>query len=513
MLFNSVEYLLLFLPLSLVVFQLLASTSGTERQINWLVIASLFFYASWKPVYLLLIISSILVNFTLGKKLAGDHSHGARKWLVLGVCFNLGLLGYFKYTGFFVEGLNAFGVWLIPVPEITLPLAISFFTFQQIAYLVDVSRGNCEEYQFSHYALFVLFFPQLIAGPIVHHTEVMPQFARPRARADIPTDLAVGITFIAAGLFKKVVLADTLGLITDPVFDAAAQGTPVNTVDALLGSFAFSFQIYFDFSGYSDIAIGSARLFGIRLPENFRSPYKSRSMIEVWNRWHMTLSRFLRDYLYFSLGGNRSGSFNRYRNLMITMLLGGLWHGAAWTFVVWGAFHGLFLWANHGWRAISARLGLQQVLASPLLVPLFVLLTFTAWTIAVVSFRAADLPTAWTMLSAGFLEFSGTAAPVLGEAFQDSFLSRVLPLLGLEHSSYGETWLLMGIAAAICWLLPNTQEFLGNYDPVIIADNAPLPPASISWRPGFAYALLTTVLLSCGLLGLSSISRFYYFQF
>jgi D-alanyl-lipoteichoic acid acyltransferase DltB (MBOAT superfamily) len=513
MLFNSPEYLFLFLPLAYLVFHLLSRSPTTERQIVWLAFISLFFYASWEPIYLLLIAASIVVNFALGRILARGNPGTLRAWLAIGVCFNLALLGYFKYTGFFLDGLNSLGIWLIPIPEITLPLAISFFTFQQIAYLVDVSRGDCREYLFHHYALFVLFFPQLIAGPIVHHKEMMHQFDKLRSRKELPTDIAVGITFIAVGLFKKVVMADSLALIADPVFDAAASGSDINTFDALLATYAFSFQIYFDFSGYSDIAIGSARLFGIRLPENFRSPYKSRSIIEIWQRWHMTLSRFLRDYLYFTLGGNRRGAFKRYRNLMITMLLGGLWHGAAWTFVVWGGLHGLYLCINHAWRSMVARTGTAGLFGHPLLQPFYVLLTFSAWSIALVIFRAADMETAWTIIESAFVELSGQAPLMLSGAFSDSFLRQVLLWGDLQPAAYGEIYVLVAIAAGICWLLPNTQELLIDYEPVTIADNAPITPHRIRWQPRPVFAAFTALLLSMSLLNLSAISRFIYFQF
>ncbi len=513
MLFNSLEYLFLFLPVSVAVFLLLSRAPTTERQIYWLVLASLVFYASWKPVYLLLIIASILVNFSLGKQLARGRPETVRAWLLLGICFNLGLLGYFKYTGFFLDGLNSLGLWLIPIPDITLPLAISFFTFQQIAYLVDVSRGDCREYQFHHYALFVLFFPQLIAGPIVHHKEMMPQFDNLRSSNLLPTDFAVGTTFIAVGLFKKVVMADSLAMIADPVFGAAAAGTELHTVDALLATYAFSFQIYFDFSGYSDIAIGSARLFGIRLPENFRSPYKSRSIIEIWQRWHMTLSRFLRDYLYFPLGGNRRGSVKRYRNLMITMLLGGLWHGAAWTFVIWGGLHGLYLCINHAWRNALERTGLQQFFGRALFQPIFILLTFTAWSLALVVFRASDMPAAWSIISAGFLE-SATAAPLMLDAtFEGGLVRQMLSSAGLQSDGYSEILALMTVAGAICWLLPNVQQLLIDYDPVAIADNAPIEPPGIRWQPSTGFAIFTALLLGISVLSLTTVSRFIYFQF
>jgi len=359
MLINSAEYLFLFLPVVLIVFIRLARSGSTETQISWLIAASVVFYGSWNPIYLILIICSLLVNYSVGRQLARSEGASRRWWLIAGVVFNLGLLAYFKYSGFFIDNLNAIGAWLIPLPSIVLPLAISFFTFQQIAYLVDVSRRECTEYQLRHYALFVMFFPQLIAGPIVHHKEMMPQFEKLRPRLKLSTDLAVGLTIIAIGLFKKAVLADSLGAVADPLCQASAAGSSRSTTDAWIATLSFSFQIYFDFSGYSDIAIGSARLFGIRLPENFRSPYKASSIIEFWRCWHMTLSRFLRDYLYISLGGNRHGSKRRYANLLITMLLGGLWHGAAWTYVIWGGLHDIFLCVNHGWHKLCSSLGLQ----------------------------------------------------------------------------------------------------------------------------------------------------------
>ncbi|MEP4146710.1 MAG: MBOAT family O-acyltransferase [Halioglobus sp.] len=473
----------------------------------------MFFYASWKPVYLLLILGSIVVNFTLGRKLARCQAASRRPWLIFGVCFNMGLLGYFKYTGFFLDGLNEFGLWLLPVPEITLPLAISFFTFQQIAYLVDVARGDCKEYQFHHYALFVLFFPQLIAGPIVHHSEMMPQFDRLRPRAQIPTDLAVGLTLIAIGLFKKVVLADNLGLVADPVFAAAAQGKPLHSLDALIATFAFSFQIYFDFSGYSDIAIGSARLFGITLPENFRSPYRAASIIEIWRRWHMTLSRFLKDYLYIALGGNRRGTAQRYRNLFLTMLLGGLWHGAAWTYVAWGGLHGLYLCWNHAWRYLIGRLGLRNFFALAAWQPLFIALTFTAWSVALVIFRAEGFDAGVNILASGFVDFSSAAPLLLSGVFNDGLAAQMAQLANLTFTGYGAASVLLGAAGLVCWALPSSQSYLAEYQPVLTPDMAPLPATRLVWRPTLAYAALSGLALLLALLNIASVSRFIYFQF
>ena len=519
MLFNSATYLFLFLPVVLLVFIRLARAgthagNSTEAQISWLVIASLFFYGSWNPVYLALILASVIVNFLIGRKVAGVAAAPRKFWLIVSLCFNLGLLAYFKYAGFFIDNLNAFGNWLIPLPNITLPLAISFFTFQQIAYLVDVARGDCKEYQFRHYSLFVLFFPQLIAGPIVHHKEMMPQFERLRPRAEFWPDLAVGITIIAIGLFKKVVLADSFAELSDPIFTAAEQNKPISFVDSWVATFTFSFQIYFDFSGYSDMAIGSARLFGIKLPENFHSPYKATSIIEFWRRWHITLSRFLRDYLYIALGGNRNGRLRRYRNLFVTMLLGGLWHGAAWTFVIWGGLHGLFLCVNHGWRVLINRLKLEALFARRWLQPVFVALTFIAVALAFTVFRAPDVDTAIAVIAPGFIDTGVQAQPILRGVIVESTLGQFFSAAGVTQGSYTVVYCLLLLAAAICWLLPNTQQFLRGFNPVIRSVsssqvNSPLP----AWRPGFAFAITTAILLSSGVLSLSSVAEFIYFQF
>jgi D-alanyl-lipoteichoic acid acyltransferase DltB (MBOAT superfamily) len=513
MLFNSSEYLLVFLPFTALAFHMLSPASANNRANMWLVLASMLFYASWKPLYLILILSSILCNFSIGKRIAGNAGQLRKSWLVAGVCFNLGLLGYFKYAGFFIDSLNALGGWLIPMPHITLPLAISFFSFQQIAYLVDVAREDCQDYQLRHYALFVLFFPQLIAGPIVHHKEMMPQFDKGRERGKIPTDYAVGITFIAIGLFKKVILADSLAQVADPVFDAAGSGTAINSLDAWLAMFAFSFQIYFDFSGYSDIAIGSARLFGITLPENFRSPYKASSVIEIWHRWHMTLSRFLRDYLYIALGGNRNGPINRYRNLVLTMLLGGLWHGAAWTFVIWGALHGLYLCINHAWRAINRRLGTDDVFSHAWFRPLFIALTFLAWSFAMVIFRASDMNSAMAIVGPMTHAINQDSANLLSRIFDDALLLQLMSTYTSAAGSYTLIYTLLGIAAAICWLMPNTQQVMASYRPVIVSNNEAHGQGNIRWSPRPIFAIATGLAIGISVLGVSTISRFIYFQF
>jgi alginate O-acetyltransferase complex protein AlgI len=359
MLFNSHEFLFLFLPATLAGYWWLNGHAAPRIALGWLVAASLVFYGWWNPVYLWVLIVSMAGNYAFGRAIAACRPNGAAGAVLVavGVAANLALLGYFKYSGFLLDNLTALAGQGWSPAQIILPLGISFFTFQQIAYLADCRTLGAAERDFVKYGLFVSFFPQLIAGPIVHHGEMLPQFEREETYHLRASNLAAGLAFFTIGLFKKVVIADGVAPIASLVFDAAAEGRALTTFDAWAGALAYTAQLYFDFSGYSDMAIGLGRLFGIRLPVNFNSPYKAVNIIEFWRRWHMTLSRFLRDYLYIPLGGNRRGRPRRYLNLMITMLLGGLWHGAAWTFVVWGAVHGLLLCVGTLPRA-GLRLGL-----------------------------------------------------------------------------------------------------------------------------------------------------------
>ncbi|MGH6886959.1 MAG: MBOAT family O-acyltransferase, partial [Geminicoccales bacterium] len=331
MLFNSFEFILAFLPVTLIGFFLLGGRESPRAALSWLVLTSLFFYGWWNPSYLVLIIGSICFNFFVGQRLLARSSKAI---LGFGVAVNLLSIAYFKYAGFLAFNIEELAGVEVGLEHIVLPLAISFFTFQQIAYLVDAHRGEVRAEGFVNYALFVTFFPQLIAGPIVHHSEVLPQFARRSTyRLDLD-NLALGLTVFSIGLFKKVVLADGIATYATPMFAAAQGGYEPTLFEAWGGALAYTFQLYFDFSGYSDMAVGLGLMFNIRIPINFDSPYKAVNVIDFWRRWHITLSRFLRDYLYIPLGGNRRGPERRYVNLMLTMLLGGLWHGAGWTFVI-----------------------------------------------------------------------------------------------------------------------------------------------------------------------------------
>jgi len=350
MLFNSYVYLLCFLPVTLVVYFLPGRRAAWS--VVWLVLASLFFYAYWNPIYLPLIAGSIAANFGVSQLL---RRFPARRTplLFIGVCGNLALLGVFKYADFFLENVAPIAGAALPVLHMVLPLGISFFTFTQIAYLVDVSRGDVEEPSLANYALFVTFFPHLLAGPILHHSEMMPQFASASNKRPYAPHLAAGLFLLAIGLAKKVLIADQLAPLADAGF---AQPEQLSLAGAWLTVLAYSLQIYFDFSGYTDMALGAALLFNIRLPFNFDSPYRARNLRDFWSRWHITLSRFLRDYLYVSLGGNRHGLARTACNVLITFLLGGLWHGASWTFVVWGVLHGMGVVVVRLWDRTGVRM-------------------------------------------------------------------------------------------------------------------------------------------------------------
>lgn len=528
MLFNSYEFLFLFLPVTLAVY-FLVGRRGDETAITWLVLASLFFYGWWNPVYLLLLVVSLVCNFIFGELLsrayAAQQFRLNRVWFVLGVCFNLGLLGYFKYANFLVTSVNSLTEASLFIETIVLPLAISFYTFQQIAYLVDAYKGITQEYKFTHYTLFVTFFPQLIAGPIVHHRDMLPQFMRPGALHPKVQNISIGLSIFMLGLFKKTILADGIAQYSTPVFDAAAAGQTLTFFESWGGALAYTFQLYFDFSGYSDMAIGAARMFGIKLPINFHSPYKATNIVEFWRRWHMTLSRFLRDYLYIPLGGNRGGKLLRYRNLMLTMLLGGLWHGAGWTFVVWGGLHGLYLSINHAWSHLAKRLFTRPLLPRRLAKLFAWTTTFTAVVIGWVFFRATSFDAALEMLR-GMAGMNGVALPNaitarLGDSWQ--------PFADLGFTSYlgggGQfvfTWAWIALLLFIVLAMPNTQQIMRRFEPAMHLHHAEERSeirfmarfhSMLAWRPSAGWAIAMGGVAALGVLAMSRISEFLYFQF
>jgi alginate O-acetyltransferase complex protein AlgI len=513
-LFNSYEFLFLFLPVTLIGLYLLARTSP-KLAAGWLALASLVFYSVKIHEYIFLLLGSILFNFYLGTLLSRQAQQagglGKRPTLTFGVAVNLAVLFYYKYTSFFIKSLNGLDLHLT-VPDIILPIGISFYTFTQIAFLVDCYRGQVKEYRFVNYVLFVTFFPHLIAGPILHHKEMMPQFDKPGAYRFSWQNMAVGLMILAIGLFKKAVLADGIAPHANLVFSTADAGTAVpDFFQAWGGALAYTLQLYFDFSGYSDMAIGLSRFCGVSLPINFNSPYKSLSIIDFWRRWHMTLSRFLRDYLYIALGGNRKGPNRRHVNLFLTMLLGGLWHGAGWTFVVWGALHGGYLMVNHAWRVMTPSWNKSTRLYQGF--AWFV--TFVAVVIAWVFFRAQTFSGAWLVLK-GMLGFNGVTLPA---AFAGMFgsLWNVLQSLGVEMSLGGGSqfvlnylWIIALLPVAL--LLPNTQTFMRKWEHALeqpAADSS----TSWAWQPSLKWSVACGVLLVLGLLSLAQVTSFLYFQF
>ena len=499
MLFSSYVFLLLFLPLTWAGFALVRAWQGPRAGFGWLVLASLVYFGWFEPRYLLLLGFSLIFNFSAGTFVGSDRPSRARRpVLIIGVTVNLALLGIFKYANFFADTVEVLAGVHLGLPAVALPIAISFFTFQQIAYLVDAWRGLAREYRFLEYTLFVTFFPQLIAGPIVHHGEMVPQFTHPDKSRNRFEDVAVGATIFAIGLAKKVIIADSLARWADPVFAAADAGARPSAGEAWVGMLAYTGQLYFDFSGYSDMAIGIGRTFGIILPLNFHSPYKSTSITDFWRRWHMTLSRFLRDYLYIPLGGNRLGPKRRYVNLMITMLLGGLWHGAGWNFVVWGGLHGLYLIVNHFWAAVRDRVPLVAGWTGPSRTLCAGALTFAAASLAWIPFRATTFAGAWNM-SCGLVHSS--TAPVT-----DVSSTAVLP------------WVIL--ALAITWVAPNTQQILAARAPALEYRDAGArwpanerPKLALRWRPSPAWALGTSVLFLAALAQIARGTTFIYFQF
>jgi alginate O-acetyltransferase complex protein AlgI len=518
MLFHSATFLFVFLPVTLAVF-LLALRAGCQRcALAWLVLASIFYYGAADTGSLWVILLSTVVNYLLGRRIARERgTRTGRVLLWLGIAANLGSLAYFKYAGFIVQNLNAVAALGWSGHDLVLPLAISFFTFQKIAYLVDVHQGRAGEYDALEFSLFVLFFPQLIAGPIVHHGEIVPQFRRV-ARGVDPMLLAGGITMFVAGLAKKVLVADQVADHADRVFAFAEAGGVPNFVDAWGGALAYTFQIYFDFSGYSDMAIGLALLFGVRLPENFASPYRARSVIAFWQRWHITLSRFLRDYLYIPLGGNRRGPWRRHFNLLVTMLLGGLWHGAAWTFVAWGALHGAYLMVNHAWRSLRPRLPLPRFGRAGAL--LAWALTFSAVVVAWVLFRADSFGGALRML-AGMTGAGGIALP---QRLLDTVIAMVpavahlgLPVLDGAASLADATdaWWLAALLAGVT-LVPNTQQLLASVQPVLVAPGTAgvaTVRARRAWHPSTAWGCAVGLLATAAIFSLGRLHEFIYFRF
>ena len=515
MLFNSVEFVFGFLPVTALGFFLIARRSRLGAA-SWLTLASLFFYGWWNWVYVPLLVGSAAFNYVCGVQLARlariGRSRAATALFATAIVANLALLGYYKYANFFLDTWASLAGHPVGAAQVILPLGISFFTFTQIAFLADVRRGYAREYNAIHYGLFVTYFPHLIAGPILHHKEMMPQFQDSRTYRASAQDFAVGLTIFAIGLFKKTVIADGIGPYAGTVF---LHGERPELFAAWGGALAYTFQLYFDFSGYSDMAIGLSRLFGVKLPLNFNSPYKAVSVVDFWRRWHMTLSRFLRDYLYIPLGGNRNGPIRRYVNLFVTMLLGGLWHGAGWTFVFWGGLHGTYLVVNHAWAALRERLGHDADRTTALGRVAARAFTFAAVVVAWVFFRATSLEDAISIVR-GMAGLNGASlpaalAPYLGSA------RGALEQLGLGFhlgggSRFVHQYLWIVALLPVVMIAPNTQEILGRFEPALNFVGRKRDPR-LSWRPTARWAAVAAVIAVCGLLSLTRASEFLYYQF
>ncbi len=516
MLFNSDIFILVFLPITLGLFLFLRGYGFFRLAIAVLVLASLFFYSWWDPKNIFIMISSLLFNYSWGRIIT--RSDRGKLFLVIGIFVNILLLSYYKYSYFLVENVADLTGLDFHIHKIILPIGISFFTFQQLAYLVDTYRGETKEYNFISYCLFVSFFPQLIAGPIVHHKEIIPQFNSIRNNRSIFEDFSIGTTIFVIGLFKKLIIADSLAKFADPTFYVAAKDIgQLSFMSAWLGAIAYSLQLYFDFSGYADMAIGLGRMFGIKLPLNFHSPYKSKNIIDFWRRWHITLSRFLRDYLYIPLGGNRKGKFKRYNNLLITMLLGGFWHGAGWTFLLWGGLHGVYLIINHAWHALVKKFSLVPI--SYISSFISSAITFLSVVFAWVLFRAVNKKGVINMYKAmlGLNGFSVSSSlkghvPILGS---------YLKYNGFFHSSpvnWNAGMMLVIPCLLVVFFLPNTQECFARYNPALgLSDFDKISGVTekMQFRPSILMSVLLGIIFSVMVIMLyvGVDSEFIYFQF
>jgi len=416
----------------------------------------------------------------------------AKAYLILGITVDLGLIGYFKYSNFFMENMSHLVGRSFQYRDIFLPLGISFFTFQQIAYLVDCYKGLTKENRFVHYALFVAFFPQLIAGPIVHHADIIPQFKKKRTYRINYENIAFGLCFFSLGLFKKTVIADSFSGWVAEGFDSNATLTFLEAWGATL---SYTFQIYFDFSGYSDMAIGLGYFFNIKLPTNFNSPYKATSIIDFWRRWHMTLSAFMRDYLYIPLGGSRRGGVRRFINLLVVMFLAGLWHGASWTFVFWGFLHGFFMCINHLFRKVCEKINYTLPSAGAWCI------TFVSVAFAWVFFRAESFSRALDICR-GMLGLNGV---VIRSKHLPENITAVLDKLNIQTVSTGEWHLdppeqrnMLIIAFVICLFLPNVRQWANK---------------AVSSRPRLSSAVFVGCALFTAFIFTGRVAEFLYFQF
>ena len=491
MLFNSFLFLLVFLPIALGVHYLLGALQPRLAAL-WLCVASIVFYGWWNPQFVILLAGSILFNYLVSLVILSLAKRPKLQLLAtaFGVAADILLLVHYKYFAAMVNFVHDMGFNVGPMDTLILPLGISFFTFTQIGYLLDCRAGVVNDRSPLSYVLFVTFFPHLIAGPVLHHAQMMPQFANPATYRINPDKVALGLAIFSFGLAKKLLIADKMGEYADMFFNGVAGGTVPSVVSSWFGVLAYTLQIYFDFSGYSDMAVGLSLCFGIWLPLNFNSPYKSTSIIDFWRRWHISLSTFLRDYLYIPLGGNRKGEARRYINLFLTMLLGGLWHGAAWTFVVWGALHGFYLTINHLWNQFVRKGKAPSRWSLPLRWGITFLCVMIAWVV----FRADSMTTAMHIYK-GMLGLNGTSLTAFGEF-----------AIPYRKPEFFQTMLL---AMVIVLALPPTIS-LQRWVPAV-PRLAARPHLSAAATIGIA--VFTVVLMGLSISKLGTYSPFLYFQF
>lgn len=515
MLFSSNVFIFMFVPVALLGYQVLGRF-GRRAVFGWLSVVSFFFYGYWNPKYLLLLGGSVLLNFVASRLIVRGTSERVKTaWLVAAITANLGLLFWFKYLFPLLHFFHGTG-WLgRDFGSVVLPLGISFFTFTQIAYLVDLRQGEAEPQSLLSYTLFVSFFPHLIAGPIIHHSEMMPQFNAQRHRGLRADDMAVGVTWFAMGLAKKVLIADAFGPVADVLY---ANPHRMGVEASWVGMLCYAVQLYFDFSGYSDMALGLARMFSITFPMNFNSPYKAANMIDFWQRWHMTLTRYLNLYLFnpISLAMTRrrmrmgkKATRKAQRTLegftqliafpmVTTMFLIGIWHGAGMQFILFGLAHAVYLSANHAWRVfVPDESKLQKLLPLPVSVGL----TFACVLVGQVFFRAESARDAFYVL--------GTLVGLHGGEGLRAFASLPSRSNFAMHASH--VWLALAVMFAICWALPNTQEILGQVEE---DERTPsLGMKALRWRPNVAWGAAVLALTTAALAYMYASTSFLYFQF
>ena len=505
MLFNSVEFIFIFLPFTVFSYWFMMRTLGPGAATVGLAVLSYWFYWRNEPNYPFLLAVSIALNFGFGLLISRAPEPLRRVSAFVGVFLDLSILAFFKYSHFIVENLSAVGFYHGAIPDLPLPAGISFYTFTQIAFLVDAYVGKVKTYGFGPYCLFVTLFPHLIAGPILHHKEMVRQFSAKKPLS-LANHLLAGLVIFSIGLAKKTIIADSVSPAATAIFSSAHAGHAPGLIEAWTGALAYTVQIYFDFSGYCDMAIGISLMMGIRLPINFNSPYQAVSMVDFWRRWHITLSRFLREYLYIALGGNRRGSIRRYLNLLTTMALGGLWHGASWTFVVWGLAHGIGLIVVHAWERIRKQ---RSIPALPR--PLAMLATFTAATVFWVPFRADSFGSMWR-LWAGMIGYNGFALPNLGSLAR---IGAKFHVSLVEVPFGGWDLLAIGLGLAIAWFAPNTQQIMARYRPGLESEGYSSLGLAGRWSiklrpvPVAAFGLMFGVAIAM----ISPNSEFIYFRF